>query len=153
MMKTVGKLLQEKGSQVWSVPSDATVREALALMDEKDIGAALVIDGTTLVGILSERDCARKVTLAGQSAEDVLVAEIMTPRVVCVREEQSIDECMALMTEKHIRHLPVLASDDKVIGVITLGDVGKAIIAQQEFTIAHLEHTVAGVEVAQHRLS
>lgn len=152
-MKTAGKLLQEKGSEVWSVPSDATVRDALALMADKNIGAALVMDGATLVGIVSERDCARKVTLPGRSAEDVLVAEIMTPRVVCVREEQGIEECMAVMTDKHIRHLPVLAAGDKVIGVITLGDVGKAIIAQQEFTIAHLEHYVAGSEMALLRSS
>lgn len=152
-MKTVGKLLQEKGSQVWSVMSDATVHEALALMAEKDIGALLVIDGTTLVGILSERDCARKVTLPGHSAEDVLVGEIMTPRVLCVDAGQTLAECMALMTDKHIRHLPVVAAGDKVLGVITLGDVGKAIIAQQEFTIAHLEHYVAGASAAQLRSS
>jgi CBS domain-containing protein len=151
-MKTAGMLLQEKGSHVWSVTSDATVQEALALMDEKDIGATLVIDGTTLTGILSERDCARKVTLPGRSAEDVLVAEIMTPRVLCVTADQGIDECMALMTHKHIRHLPVVAGA-RVIGVISLGDVGKAIIAQQEFTIAHLEHFVAGAEAAQYRSS
>ena len=122
-------------------------------MADKNIGAVLVMDGSVLVGILSERDCARKVTLAGRSGEDVLVAEIMTPRVLCVRAEQGIEECMALMTEKHIRHLPVLGAGEAVIGVITVGDVGAAIIAQQEFTIAHLEHYVAGTEATRHRSS
>lgn len=152
-MKTVGKLLQEKGSEVWSTNSDATVQEALALMDEKDIGAVLVIDGTVLVGILSERDCARKVTLPGRSADAVLVAEIMTPRVLCVREAQGIEECMALMTKHHIRHLPVVDDSKGVIGVISIGDVGNAIIAQQEFTIAHLEQYISGAEVALYRSS
>jgi CBS domain-containing protein len=152
-MKTIGKLLQEKGSQVWSVSSDTTVQEALSLMDDKDTGAVLVIDGTVLVGILSERDCARKVTLPGRSADGVLVAEIMTPRVLCVRTAQGIEECMALMTKNHIRHLPVLDDNNRVIGVISIGDVGNAIIAQQEFRIAHLEQYISGAEAALYRSS
>lgn len=152
-METVGQLLQQKGTQVWSVRSDATVCEALELMDEKDIGALLVIDGATLVGIMSERDCARKVTLPGRSAEDVLVAEIMTPRVRYVHAGDRITECMALMTEKHIRHLPVLDDGDAVLGLVSIGDLGRAIIAQQEFTIAHLEHYVSVAEAAYYRSS
>ena len=145
-MTTIGKLLQEKKPGVWSVGPEASVSEALKLMAEKDIGVVLVMDGETLRGILSERDCARKVTLPGKNAADTRVSEIMTTRVLYVRADQSVEECMALMTEKHIRHLPVLGDDDRVIGIISIGDVGGAFIAHLEFTIAHLEHYIAGAE-------
>lgn len=143
-MLTVNDLLRSKGRDVWFTQPDATVFDALTLMAEKNIGAVLVMDGETLVGILSERDYARKVILLGRSSNDTLVSEIMTPRVVCVRADQSTDECLALMTEKRIRHLPVLGSDDRVVGVISIGDVGKAIIAHQVFIIAQLEHYISG---------
>jgi CBS domain-containing protein len=143
-MATVRSVLQSKGRQVWSVHPDATVLDALKLMAEKNIGAVLVMDGDALVGILSERDYARKVTLAGKNSKDTLVSKIMTLRVFYARDEQSVDDCMALMTQKGIRHLPVLGDGDRVIGVISIGDVGKAIIAGHEFTIAQLEHYITG---------
>ncbi len=152
-MTTIGSLLRDKGSTVWTTRPDATVFDALKLMAEKDIGALLVLDGAAVVGILSERDCARKVTLPGRSAQDALVSEIMTPRVLCARAAQKIQECMALMTEKHIRHLPVVGDDDRPIGIISIGDLGKAIIDQQEFTIAHLEHYITGAEASLYRSS
>jgi CBS domain-containing protein len=145
-MVTISQLLHNKGSQVWSTRPDATVFDALTLMAEKNIGLVLVMDGEALVGVLSERDCARKVLLLGKSAHDTAVADVMTPRVLCVRASQSAEECMALMTEKHIRHLPLVSDDDHVIGVVSTGDVGRAIIAQRECTIAHLEHYIAGAE-------
>ncbi len=145
-MTTIGKLLREKGSEVWAIRPDASVYDALKLMAEKDIGVLLVLDGEALVGILSERDCARKVTLPGKNAREMLVSEIMTARVLYVRANQSPEACMALMTEKHIRHLPVLGEGDRVIGVVSIGDVGRAIIAHLEFTVAHLEHYITGAE-------
>ncbi len=150
-MTTVGKLLRDKGADVWTVSPNASVYDALKLMAEKDIGVLLVMDGEALVGILSERDCARKVTLPGKNARETLVSEIMTRRVLYVRADQSPEACMALMTEKHIRHLPVLGEDDRVIGVVSIGDVGRAIIAHLEFTIAHLEHYITGAEAIFYR--
>jgi CBS domain-containing protein len=143
-MMTVNDLLRSKGREVWTTRPDATVFDALVLMAEKNIGAVLVMDGDTLVGILSERDYARKVILLGKSSKETLVSEIMTPRVLYVRGDQNIDECLALMTDKRVRHLPVLNGDDRVVGVISLGDVGKAIIAHQVFIIAQLEHYITG---------
>lgn len=150
-MVTIGDLLREKGSAVWATGPDATVFDALVLMAEKNIGAVLVLDGEALAGIMSERDYARKVILVGKSSRDTAVSEIMTPHVICVRTNQTIAECMALMTEKHIRHLPVLGSGGRVIGVISIGDVVKAIIAQQEFTINHLEQYITGVGASFYR--
>lgn len=150
-MKTANDLLRSKGHEIWAVRPDATVLDALGLMAEKNIGAVLVMDGATLAGILSERDYARKVILEGKSSRDTLVSEIMTARVVCVRPEQSVDECMALMTGKHIRHLPVLDQDDRVLGIISLGDAVKAIIEEQQFVIAQLEHYIAGTDALANR--
>ena len=150
-MKTVAALLEEKGSRVWSVAPQATVAEALKLMADKDIGVVLVMDGPALVGILSERDCARKVMLPGKDARETPVADVMTARVLYARPTQSLEECMALMADKHIRHLPVLGDGPRVIGVIAMGDVGRAIIAQQEFTIANLEHYISGADAARFR--
>jgi len=147
-MTTIGKLLSNKGYQIWSTRPDATVLDALKLMAEKNIGALIVLDGETLVGIVSERDYARKVILLGKSSKDTLVSAIMTPRVICVHADQNVEECMALMTEKHIRHLPVLGADNRVIGVVSIGDVGRTIILQQQFTIANLEHYIVGSEAS-----
>ena len=122
-MKTVNDMLRDKGHSVWSVAPDATVFEALELMAAKNVGAVLVLDGDRLVGIMSERDYARKVTLLGKTSKDTPVSEIMTSRVLYVNADQTIQECMALMTEKRIRHLPVLEGD-RVVGVVTIGDVG-----------------------------
>jgi len=150
-MKTANDLLRSKGHEIWAVRPDATVLEALKLMAEKNIGAVLVMDGAALAGILSERDYARKVILAGKNSHDTLVSEIMTPRVICVRGSQPVDECMALMTSKHIRHLPVLDQQDQVTGVISLGDAVKAIIEQQQFVIAQLEHYISGTDALANR--
>jgi CBS domain-containing protein len=142
-MKTVREILMTKGSQVWSVPPATTVYEALQVMAEKEIGALLVLDGGRLIGIFSERDYARKVILRGKSSREITVEEIMSPKVFYVRQEQSVEECMALMTDKHIRHLPVL-HDGELAGVISIGDVVKAIIAEQQFTIEQLERYITG---------
>ena len=152
-MATVSSLLSSKGHEVWSIRPDATVFGALRLVAEKNIGAVLVMDGDALVGILSERDYARKVILLGKSSKDTLVAEVMTARVLCVRAEQTVDECMALMTSKGIRHLPVLGDNDRVVGVVTIGDVGKAIIAREQFTISQLEHYITGTDATTYRAS
>jgi CBS domain-containing protein len=142
-MTTVSQLLQAKGSDVWSVMPGTSVYDALALMAEKNIGALLVLDGDELAGIFSERDYARKVVLRGKSSKDTPVSQIMTSKVVCVRPDQSIEECMALMTDKRIRHLPVL-EDNRVTGVISVGDVVKAVISEQSFIIEQLENYITG---------
>ena len=143
MAKTAKDILRNKGSQVWSVSPGATVYDALSLMAEKNIGAVLVMEGDRLVGILSERDYARKVDLLGKRAADTPVRTIMTGRVVCVRPEETIEECMALMTDKRVRHLPVV-ENDRVIGLVSIGDVVKAIISEQEFIIEQLENYITG---------
>ena len=152
-MVTVNDLLSSKGRDIWSVSPDETVFDALKLMAEKNIGAVLVMNGDALVGILSERDYARKVILLGKSSKDTLVSEIMTARVLCVRADLSVDECMVLMTSKGIRHLPVLGDQDRVVGVVTIGDVGKAIIAREQFTISQLEHYITGTDATTYRAS
>ena len=137
-MKTVQQLLESKRHRLVSVSPDTTVLDALKLMAEKEIGAVLVIEGGLLEGIFSERDYARKVVLHGKSSKDTPVREIMTDEVVCVRPEQTIEDCMGLMTDKRIRHLPVLDSKN-VVGVISIGDVVKEMLSEQEFVIKQLE--------------
>jgi CBS domain-containing protein len=137
-MKTVQQLLESKRHSVVSVASSSTVLDALKVMAEKEIGAVIVIDNEHLVGIFSERDYARKVVLQGKSSKDTPVREIMTDKVVCVRPEQTIDDCMGLMTDRRIRHLPVL-EHKKVIGVISIGDVVKEMLSEKEFVIKQLE--------------
>jgi CBS domain-containing protein len=143
MGATVRQILQSKGGNIWSVGPHATVFEALVLMEEKDIGAVLVVEGEKLVGIFSERDYARKVILKGRSSKDTLVGELMTSDVFYVNPNQTIDECMALMTNRHFRHLPVL-DNDKLVGIITVGDAVKAVIADQEVMINSLENYIQG---------
>lgn len=142
-MRKVRHLLQTKGNQVWSVGPDDTVYDALRVLAEKDIGALLVMDKRKLVGIFSERDYARKVILRGRSSKDTPVRQIMTPRVISVRPDQPIEECMAIMTTRRVRHLPVI-EEGRVIGVISIGDVVKDIIAEQEFKIEQLENYISG---------
>jgi CBS domain-containing protein len=137
-MKTVQQLLESKRYSVVSVAPSSTVLEALKVMAEKEIGAVIVIDDGHLVGIFSERDYARKVVLQGKSSKDTPVREIMTEKVVCVRPEQTIEDCMGLMTDKRIRHLPVL-EHKKVIGVISIGDVVKEMLSEKEFVIKQLQ--------------
>jgi CBS domain-containing protein len=142
-MKIVKQLMQSKGSEVWSVEPETRVIEALQLMADKNVGALMVTEGEKLAGIISERDYARKVILKGKSSTDVPVKEIMTSKVFVISPDTSIQECMALMTEQRIRHLPVL-EDDKLVGVISIGDVVKAIISEQEFMIEQLQNYIVG---------
>jgi len=142
-MHTVRDILNRKGAAVRTVAPTDTVLHALAVMAEHDIGGVLVVDGEKLVGILTERDYARRVVLLGRASRDLKVAELMTTRVHCISPERTVNECMALMTENRIRHLPVL-DHKQLIGVISIGDVVKATIAEQEFEIAQLQSYIAG---------
>jgi len=140
-MQTVQDILKKKGAQICSVGPETSVYDALKLMAEKNIGAVLVMSAGRTVGILSERDYARQVILKGKASKDTPVREIMTARVVFVRPEQNIEECMALMTDKRIRHLPVLQAD-AVIGILSIGDVVKAVISEKQFRIEQLENYI-----------
>ncbi len=142
-MKPITHLLAEKGNGFWSVAPNATVFQALEMMAAKNVGALLVMEGERLAGIFSERDYARKVVLEGRSSKDTPVRDIMTTKVVCVTPTQSVEDCMALMTDKRIRHLPVIDGDE-VLGIISVGDVVKAVISEQTFTISQLEHYITG---------
>ncbi|HEX6003787.1 MAG TPA: CBS domain-containing protein [Burkholderiales bacterium] len=137
-MKTVRQLLAAKGGTVHSIGPRARVYEALRLMAEKEVGALVVLDNTGLAGILSERDYARKVILQGKSSHDIPVCEIMTAEVVTVHPEQTVDQCMALVTNRRIRHLPVI-ENDRLVGLVSIGDLVKEVIADQEQTIRQLE--------------
>lgn len=141
-MKTTRELLERKGTQVWTIAPEASVYEALALMAEKNIGAVLVMERGRLIGIISERDYTRNVALQGRTSRASQVRDIMTPRPVCVTPEQTIDECMALMTDKRVRHLPVI-EDGSVIGLVSIGDAVKEIISEQQFLIDQLERYIA----------
>ncbi|MBI5910363.1 MAG: CBS domain-containing protein [Betaproteobacteria bacterium] len=140
-MKTVAQMLERKPSGVISINPDATVLDALKLLAEKGVGAVLVMDGTRLVGIFSERDYARRVALKGKSASDTPVSEVMTREVVFVTPNLTNEECMALMTEKHVRHLPVI-DNDRVQGVLSIGDLVKDVISEQQFIISQLERYI-----------
>lgn len=140
-MIIVRQLLRTKGHDIWSIAPDDSVYDALKLMADRDVGALLVLEEGNLVGILSERDYARKVILRGKSSMDTPVKEIMTQKVISVSPEQTIAECMTLMTDKHVRHLPVF-EDDRLIGLVSIGDVVKAIMSQQEFIIEQLERYI-----------
>lgn len=142
-MYTVKDLLQGKGNQVWSIKPEATVYEALELMAAKNCGALLVVENDKLVGILSERDYARKVILKGRSSKTTTVAELMTTEVFYINPDDTIEYCMALMTEKRTRHLPVM-ENGKLAGLVSIGDVVKAIITDREFTIRELERYITG---------
>lgn len=137
-MKTVRQLLQAKGQQVFSIGPDAKVIDALRLMAEREVGALVVLDGARLAGMVSERDYARKVVLQGKSSSDIPVREIMTSQVITVDPRHTVDECMALMTAKRIRHLPVVEGD-RLSGLLSIGDLVKEVIAEQEQTIKQLE--------------
>jgi CBS domain-containing protein len=142
-MYTANDILRSKGHAVWSVGPANTVLEALGVMAEHDIGAVLVLDGDKLVGLLTERDYARKVVLAGRSSKDSPVKDVMTSHVICVSPDRSVDECMSIMTNKRLRHLPVM-HNKRVIGIVSIGDLVKATIDEQEFTITQLKTYIAG---------
>lgn len=143
-MKTARQVLEAKSSQaIFSIQPGATVYSALQLMAEKGIGALLVMEHGKIVGILSERDYARKVILMQRTSRDTLVREIMTTAVIYVRGDQSTDECMALMTQHRLRHLPVMQDED-LVGMLSIGDLVKDIISEQRFIIEQLEHYITG---------
>ena len=137
-MNSLKQLLSAKGGQVHSIHPDAKVIEALRLMAQKDIGALIVLDSGRIVGILSERDYARKVILHGKSSEDIAVSEIMTTGVVTVDPAKTVEACMTLMTQRRIRHLPV-CEGERLVGLVSIGDLVKEVIAEQEQTIRQLE--------------
>jgi CBS domain-containing protein len=141
-MAKVKDILALKGQSVWSIAPDSSVYDAMKLMAEKGIGAVMVIDGEKLVGILSERDYARKVILQGRASRTTQVREIMTTHVLYAQPEQNIEECMALMTDKRVRHLPVY-EEGRLIGVISIGDLVKSIITEQKFIIEQLERYIS----------
>ena len=143
-MKTLKQLLEERPRAPVFVSPDESVFSALELMAKHDIGAVLVMGGDQLVGIFSERDYARKIILLGKSSKDTQVREIMTEKVLYARPEQTTDQAMALMTDKHIRHLPVLDSTQKVVGMVSIGDLVRETISEQAFLIKQLEQYIAG---------
>ncbi|WP_024889675.1 CBS domain-containing protein [Luteimonas huabeiensis] len=142
-MTTIGRLLESKAPEVYGIDPDAPVIDALRLMAEHHIGAVLALRGGALAGIVSERDYARKVVLAGRSSRDTAVREIMTEQVTCVGPEATVDQCMRLVTEGRFRHLPVLQGG-AVIGVVSIGDLVKAVIEAQQQELDHLQRYIAG---------
>jgi CBS domain-containing protein len=142
-MTNVKQILHNKGTGVWSVSPDAMIFEALEIMAEKGVGALLVMEEEKLVGIISERDYARKVILVGKSSKETPVREIMTSKLIVVTQNENVENCMAIMTNKRIRHLPVVEGD-KLLGVISIGDVVKSIISEQGLLIDHLTSYITG---------
>ena len=142
-MKRVRDVLQVKGSEVFTIEPDASVYDAIKIMADQRIGALVVLQGEHLVGLISETDYARKIVLQGRTSANTRVREIMTDRVLYVSPDQDISECMALMTEKRFRHLPVM-DNEQLVGLISIGDLVKSIIDEQLFTIEQLERYISG---------
>ncbi len=142
--RTVSQLLNDKGTSVWAVSPDATVFAALGLMADKNVGALVVMEDDRLVGIFSERDYARKVILLGHASKSLAVRDIMTAAVVTVSPDQGLQDCMELMTKHRVRHLPVVDVDRRVIGVVSIGDVVKAVMSEQAFLIEQLQSYIQG---------
>ena len=140
-MTTVKQLLDIKGNKIFSIAPNDSVYAAIERMSENNIGVLLVLENEKLVGILSERDYARKVVLKGKSSKNTLIREIMTPNVLCVSPETTVDECLALLTESRVRHLPVM-DGGKLMGIVSIGDLVKQIISDKDFTIQQLEHYI-----------
>jgi signal-transduction protein with cAMP-binding, CBS, and nucleotidyltransferase domain len=150
-MKTVRELLKTKGHEIWSISPQTSAYKALEMMADKDIGALLVIENGELVGIFSERDYARKVILKGRASKDTAVGELMTQMVLYVSSENTLEDCMALMSSKKVRHLPVL-DNGRLVGIITLGDVVKGIICKQELRMHQLESHIHDLSEAEWRV-
>ena len=142
-MKTIKRLLDEKGAEVSTIGPDASVFDAIRKMADENIGSLVVIDDGKIVGIVTERHYARNVILKGKSSPETPVSEIMSTRVVCARPDQTVEECMAVMTDKGVRHLPVL-DHKQLVGMISIGDLVKSIISGQQFIIEQLEHYIQG---------
>jgi CBS domain-containing protein len=141
-MKTMGHFLADNNRQIYSVRPDATVREALELMAQKNIGALLVMDGETLSGVFSERDYARKVVLKGKTSNEALVKDVMTTKVITVESTHNMEHCMQIMTDHHVRHLPIM-DKQQVKGLVSIGDVVKEMMAHQKATIEQLQSYIA----------
>lgn len=141
-MARVKQLLQGKGHDVWSIGPEASVYDAIAKMAQEEVGALVVLEGESLIGVVSERDYARKVVLQGRSSRDTKIKDIMTTRVAYARPDQSVEDCMAMMTEKRIRHLPVM-DGDKLLGVLSIGDLVKSIMEEQKHVIEQLEQYIS----------
>ena len=142
-MKTIGQFLDQSKRPVYSVGPNSTIREALEIMAQHNIGALLILNGQTLEGIFSERDYARKVALKGRSSNDAKVSDVMTSKVITINTKHSIDQCMQIMTDNHIRHLPIV-DDLEVIGLISIGDVVREMIAHQKSMIEQLQSYISG---------
>lgn len=142
-MQTVNELLEEKGAVVWTIASDTSVYDAIKTMAKRGVGALVVQDNAKVVGMVSERDYARKVILEGRSSRDTPVRDVMATRVIGAQPDETVEECMAVMTDKHIRHLPVM-DGDHLIGILSIGDLVKSMIAHQQFVIDQLEEYISG---------
>lgn len=143
-MRTLKQLIESKNKRLAFVTPDQSVLRALEIMAEVDVGALLVLEGKQLKGVFSERDYARKVILQGKASRNTAVSEVMSDKVISVTTEQSIEDCMAIMTDKHIRHLPVLDRDGGVLGIVSIGDIIKEILNEQQFVITQLENYITG---------
>ena len=143
-MRTLKQLIDAKDKRLAFVTPDQTVLRALEIMAEADVGALLVLDGRNLLGVFSERDYARKVILQGKASRNTAVREVMSDKVYSVTTEQSIEDCMAIMTDKHVRHLPVVDKTGNVLGIVSIGDVVKEIVTEQKFIISQLENYITG---------
>ena len=142
-MNSVRQMLDQKGHQVWTITPEDTVYHALQLMADQNVGALVVVRGDEVVGMFTERDYARKVALAGKSSKVVTVGELMTAEVLYISPDETIENCMALMTSHHSRHLPVM-ENDRLVGLVSIGDIVKAVISDREFVIRELERYITG---------
>lgn len=142
-METIAQLLDQKGRHIWSISPDASVYDGIQLMADKGVGALVVMEEERLVGIISERDYARKVVLKDRSSRETKIAEIMTTQVIYARPDQSAEEGLTMMTEKRVRHLPVM-NGEELVGIVSIGDLVKAIIVEQQQMIAQLEQYISG---------
>ena len=148
-MKKIRQILESKGGPLVTVSPDDAVFKALQVMAEHNVGAVLVVDGDQLLGIFSERDYARKMILFGKSSKETPIREIMTDKVLCVTPDRTVDECMALMTDRHFRHLPVLDGDRRILGVVSIGDVVKETISAKQFLIDELGKYISGSAISE----